>query len=464
MSELTSLLELGAPLAAVAGGAAYARHRTPRLYWSAVGLPAALVRIQSKWDETMSACELSVSPSLLKIMAADRAERSQLPHDVPKLRSIRPSTIGVRLRVRLARGLTTDAVRDASEALRHAWQVNAVYVSEVRPGIVDLHLVGFDVLRRVVLPSRMASKAAGLLRVPIALREDGTVFVRDYRTAPHGLALGATDSGKSMYARNLFAGLAGQPVALAGIDCKRGVEQAPFASRLSALATEPDAALDLLRVLVEEEMDHRYDLIRDHLGIPGTVAREDITANIWGLPDDIRPAPLVLVVDEIAELFLSANKVEDKRRNETVTLLIRYAQLARATGMYLEVLGQRFGAELGKGATALRAQLTHRVVHRVNDIETARMGLGDISEQAMTASTQIPSEQPGTAIAGDSSGRWSRIRTPYLSLADASARCARHAHLVPDLPALDAFRPVPPPVEQSNAVPLVKPRTVPVTE
>jgi S-DNA-T family DNA segregation ATPase FtsK/SpoIIIE len=200
VSELTSLLELGAPLAALAGGAAYARHHTPRLYWSAVGLPAALVRIQSKWEETMGACELSVTPSMFRIMTTDRGERSQLKREVPKVRSVRPSTIGVRLRVRLARGLTTQSVRDAAEALRHAWEVHAVYVSEVRPGIVDLHLVGFDVLRRVVLPSRMASKAAGPLRVPIALREDGTVFVRDYRTAPHGLALGATDSGKSMYA------------------------------------------------------------------------------------------------------------------------------------------------------------------------------------------------------------------------------------------------------------------------
>src|SRR5258707_1030525 len=49
---------------------------TPLNTPSAVGFPAALVRIQSKWDETMGACELSVSPPLLRIMTADRAERS----------------------------------------------------------------------------------------------------------------------------------------------------------------------------------------------------------------------------------------------------------------------------------------------------------------------------------------------------------------------------------------------------
>jgi hypothetical protein len=60
-----------------------------------------------------------------------------------------------------------------------------------------------------------------------------------------------------------------QPVALVGIDCKRGVELAPFDPRLSALATEPHAAAELLPVLVKE-MEHRYDLIKARQGIaPG---------------------------------------------------------------------------------------------------------------------------------------------------------------------------------------------------
>src|SRR6185437_12779533 len=97
----------------------------------------------------------------------------------------------------------------------------------------------------------------------------------------------------------------------------------------------------------------------------------------------IRPVPIVVVIDEIAELFLASGKAEEARRNEIVTALIRLAQLARAAGIFLEIAGQRFGAELGKGATMLRAQLTARVVHRVNDKQTAEMGLGDISPEAM---------------------------------------------------------------------------------
>ena len=143
-----------------------------------------------------------------------------------------------------------------------------------------------------------------------------------------------------------------------------------------------------------------------------------------------------------------------------VTQLIRLAQLGRAAGIYLEVCGQRFGAELGKGATMLRAQLTGRVCHRVNDEASAKMALGDIAPEAVTAACAIAPERPGLAVAGDTSGGWSRIRTPYLSLGDAAETCRESAHLVPDLPALKPFRPDVPvrPVEAPGLA--VRPRPV----
>jgi S-DNA-T family DNA segregation ATPase FtsK/SpoIIIE len=73
----------------------------------------------------------------------------------------------------------------------------------------------------------------------------------------------------------------------------------------------------------------------------------------------------VLFIGEVAELFLVATRKEEVRRDEMVARLIRLARLGRAAGTCLEVCGQRFGAELGKGATMLRAQLTGRVCHRV---------------------------------------------------------------------------------------------------
>jgi S-DNA-T family DNA segregation ATPase FtsK/SpoIIIE len=347
-------------------------------------------------------------------------------------------------------------VAASAERLRHAWGVHAVYVTTVKPGVVELRLVGFDVLNRVRMPRKAHG---GLLKVPVALREDAMPFVRDYRTIPHQLTLGATLSGKSMYLRHLIAGLAPQPVALVGIDCKRGVELAPFAARLSALATDPEQAAELLPVLVKE-MEDRYDLIKARQGIAPGTPDEEITSDIWGLPEQERPVPIVLFVDEVAELFLVATRKDEERRDEMVTQLIRLAQLGRAAGIYLEVCGQRFGAELGKGATMLRAQLTGRVCHRVNDEASAKMALGDIAPEAVSAACAIAPERPGLAVAGDTSGGWSRIRTPYLSLGDAAEICRASAHLVPDLPALKPFRPDVPAQPVDAPVSLVKPRPV----
>ena len=167
----------------------------------------------------------------------------------------------------------------------------------------------------------------------------------------------------------------------------------------------------------------------------------EIAADIWDLPEDLRPVPVVVLVDEVAELALFASKEEEKRRDRIITALVRLAQLGRAAGIYLEICGQRFGSELGKGITMLRAQLTGRTAHRVNDESSANMAFGDIAPDAVLAAIQIPTDTPGVAVTGDSSGGWARIRAPHPSLRQAVNICNRHADLTPDLPALAPFRP-----------------------
>ncbi|MEV7129828.1 FtsK/SpoIIIE domain-containing protein [Streptomyces sp. NPDC093260] len=456
MSDLTTLLEVGGPVVALGGGAAYARAKHPAAYWSTVGLPVSTVRLLSSYGSVMEACGLTVAPSRLRVLAMKAMTQREVRPVPPRRGIIRPTLTGLKLRLRLAPGQEPADIAASAERLRHAWGVHSAYVTTVKPGVVELSLVGYDVLRRVRMPRKAVG---GFLKVPVALREDATPFIRDYRTIPHQLTLGATLSGKSMYLRHLIAGLARQPVALVGIDCKRGVELAPFAPRLSALATDPDQAAELLPTLVKE-MEDRYDLIRARQGIAPETPDEAITSDIWGLPEDERPVPVVLFVDEVAELFLVATKKDEERRDEMVTQLIRLAQLGRAAGIHLEVCGQRFGAELGKGATMLRAQLTGRVCHRVNDEASAKMALGDIAPEAVHAACSIAPERPGLAVAGDTSGGWSRIRTPYLSLGDAAETCQESAHMVPDLAALKPFRPNVPVRPVEDAAPVVLPHPV----
>ncbi|MFD8552475.1 FtsK/SpoIIIE domain-containing protein [Streptomyces fradiae] len=448
MTDLSTLWEVGLPLAGAGGGLGYARARAPRVFWSLVGLPVARVRFAVTYRSTMDVCGLTVQPSRLRaFMVRTVARRADVQPVPPKIRRVRGSSTGMRVTLRLPAGLEPADVVAASERLRHAWGVHSVNVVETRPGFVELRMTGYDVLRRVKMPRRLPT---GPMTVPVALREDGTAFVRDYLKVPHALTLGANQSGKSMYQRNLITGLARLNVALVGIDCKRGVEQRGYAPRLSALAVTPEEASGLLDALVGE-MESRFDLLSEYGA-----------ADVWALPATVRPVPVVLLVDEVAELFLVTGRKNEERRDRMVTQMIRLGQMARAAGIFLEVCGQRFGSDLGKGATTLRAQLTGRVVHRVNDKQTADMGLGDIAPDAVVAVLTIPPDRPGLAVAGDSSGGSSRIRTPELSAAKAAALCAQYAHLTPNLPRLAPYRPIAPAVVPVQSGPLVQP--IPATD
>ncbi|MER5823037.1 FtsK/SpoIIIE domain-containing protein [Streptomyces mirabilis] len=447
MTDLSMWLEATGALSGV-GGLGYAKVRAPRVYWSLVGLPATWGRFTLTYRSTMDVCGLTVQPSGLRAFMTRNVARREVRPVPPKVRRVRPTSAGLRITLRLPAGLEPADLAASSERLRHAWGVRSVSVVETKPGFVELRMTGYDVLNRVRLPRRAVPAD---MVVPVALREDGTVFERDYRKVPMALTLGATLSGKSMFQRNLVTGLAQLPIGLVGIDCKRGVEQGRYAPRLSALATTPETAGRLLDVLVAE-MEERFDLLADH-GVP----------DLWDLPEKVRPVPLVVLIDEIAELFLVASKKEEPVRDRAVMQLVRLGQMARAVGIYLEVCGQRFGSDLGKGATALRAQLTGRVVHRVNDKQTAEMGLGDIAPDAVVAVTGIAPDRPGVAVAGDTSGGWSRIRTPEITPDEAAAVCQEFAHLTPELPFLAPFRPVVRPVPAPDtAPPLIVPK--PVTE
>ncbi|MFI8996993.1 FtsK/SpoIIIE domain-containing protein [Streptomyces sp. NPDC053542] len=448
MTDLTTVLEATGALAGV-GGLGYAKGHAPRVYWSLVGMPVAMGRFTFTYGTTMDVCGLTVQPSKLRAFMVRNVARREVQPVPPKVRRLRGTSTGLIASLRLPAGLEPSDVAAASERLRHAWGVHSVTVAETKPGVVELRMTGYDVLRRVKMPRRRW--AAGPMVVPVALREDGTVFVRDYRKVPHALTLGANQSGKSMYQRNLITGLAKLPVGLVGIDCKRGVEHSAYAPRLSALATTPEDASQVLDVLIAE-MEKRFDLLSEYH-----------VSDLWDLPEEVRPVPLVVLVDEVAELFLTAAKKDEERRDRMVMQMVRLGQMARAIGIYLEVCGQRFGSELGKGATMLRAQLTGRVVHRVNDKQTAEMGLNDISSEAVFAATSIAPDRPGIAVAGDSSGGWSRIRTPETTPTEAAAICRDYAHLTPDLPYLAPFRPhVPADPTPADAPSLIKPQ--PVTE
>ncbi|MFD3541377.1 FtsK/SpoIIIE domain-containing protein [Streptomyces sp. NPDC058662] len=415
------------------------RWQRPTWYWMTFGVTFATIRVLIRYRSVMDACGLTVPPSRWRLALARVANRPAPEARSSRILRLRPTSTGLVLRLKLRPGQDAFDFSASSDRLRHSFALHNVVSREIRSSVVELRMTGYDVLKRVRMPA--AAVPDQPLRVPVALREDGQVHHRDYRQVPHALNVGATKSGKSVYQRTLVSGLASQNVALVGIDCKNGVELSPMARRFTALADNPDDAAELLAALVQY-MGRVYELIRAEQRISINLPDAEITADIWDLPAHLRPVPVVLLVDEVAELALAAGKAEEARRDQIVTDLVRLAQLGRAAGIHLEICGQRFGSELGKGITMLRAQLTGRTAHRVNDETSANMAFGDISPDAVLAAVQIDKDRPGTAVAGDSSGGWSRIRAPHTTLRQAVNTCNAQAHRTPSIPELEPFRPV----------------------
>jgi hypothetical protein len=432
MPEHVLLLALGALAALAAGVPTWAR-LAPRSWWVILGFPLKAARVYLTWAHVTAACGLSgkrrrfrwtldavpVAGPLARhsvlLTERHRVRRIEVPYP-PGLGLLRPSVSGWSVQVRLREGQLPDDWARAAAQLAHAWRVHAVRVTSARPGRVRLLVTRADPLVSVTIPPR----ASRLLTVRPGMLETGELWEIDFTVVPHWLNAGATQSGKSNLANAIIAGLAPQPVALVGFDLKGGVEFTPYAPRLSALATtraESVALLDDLTGLLAERM---------------RACREHGARSIWQLTPDIRPVPVVVLIDEVAELFLIADKSEKDQAARTATGLLRTAQLGRAFGVYLIICGQRIGADLGPGVAALRAQLSGRVCHRVNDPETANMTLGDLDPAALHAARAIPASTPGVAIVAGQDGTWHRARSVLVTEDQAEDAARAWAHLAPD--------------------------------
>jgi hypothetical protein len=429
----TSQVVLACALAASAAGAWAWRRSSPRSFWLVAVFPLLAVRVYLTWPHVASGCRLSsrrrrwrwtldavpVAGSLARrsaVLAEPRRRVRRVEVErAPRLGLLRPAGFGWRVHVRLRDGQVPADYAASAERLAHAWRVHAVRVAASRPGRVTLAAMARDPLATVAV----APETGELLTVRPGMLENGQPWVIDFRVVPHWLNAGATQSGKSNLANAIIKGLAPQPVALVGFDLKGGVEFTPYAPRLSALATTRAECLTLL--------DDVAGILEERMRL----CRERGARDIWRLPEQERPVPVVVLVDEVAELFLTAGKSEKEDVARTATALLRAAQLGRAFGVYLVVCGQRIGSDLGPGVTALRAQLSGRVCHRVNDPETANMTLGDMDPAALDAARQIAAETPGVAVVAGQDGSWHRARSVLVSEQDAEDAARAWAHLAP---------------------------------
>jgi S-DNA-T family DNA segregation ATPase FtsK/SpoIIIE len=230
----------------------------------------------------------------------------------------------------------------------------AIEVARPQPQVVTLRETLEDGL---LMPT-------ALLPIPIGKGVGGQVVAFDLAKAPHVLIAGSTGSGKSVAINTLLTALLMQngpdSLRLLMVDPKR-VELAVYAGLphlMHEVVTEVADAVTLLNIAVEE-MNQRYDLLQ------GAGVR-----NLQEYNDGIAfPLPLiVVVVDELADLMLSAKKMIEPP-------LVRLAQMARAVGIHLVVATQRPSADVITGL--IKANFPTRMAFAV----TQRVNSGVILDQ-----------------------------------------------------------------------------------
>ncbi|HZO95267.1 MAG TPA: DNA translocase FtsK [Candidatus Baltobacteraceae bacterium] len=190
----------------------------------------------------------------------------------------------------------------------------------------------------------------------MALGKDitGRPVYGDLGKMPHLLVAGATGAGKSVCLNCIIASLlvtsTPDQLELLMIDPKR-VELTVYNGiphLKNEVITDPSLAAGAL-AMITREMDQRYE----RFAKAGVRKIEEFNAKV---PDDKLPY-IVVVIDELADLMLVAPaKVE--------MLIMRLAQLARATGIHLVVATQRPSVDVITGL--IKANIPSRIAFAVS--------------------------------------------------------------------------------------------------
>ena len=181
----------------------------------------------------------------------------------------------------------------------------------------------------------------------------GSAGFADLAKMPHMLIAGQTGSGKSVMINSFLTSLlyrnAPSNLKLILVDPKR-VELTPYNNiphLLTPVIVEPEKCISALKWAVAE-MERRYKLFAE-------VGKRNIIEYNGSKPEETMPY-IVIVIDELADLMVLAAK-------DVETLIVRLAQMARATGIHLVLATQRPSVNVITGL--IKANIPARIAFSV---------------------------------------------------------------------------------------------------
>jgi S-DNA-T family DNA segregation ATPase FtsK/SpoIIIE len=252
-------------------------------------------------------------------------------------------------------------------------------------------------------------------KLPMALGHDiqGRPRVEDLARMPHLLVAGATGAGKSVCLNTIITSLlmraSPEEMQLLLLDPKR-IEMASY-SELPHLVHPVVTDMELAKTALDwavHEMDRRYEAMAELSvrNIEGFNARVRERQKKNPEPDqEFKPLPyLVVIVDELADLMLTAGK-------EAEAHIVRLAQLARAAGIHLILATQRPSVDVVTGL--IKANFPARIAFQVSSKHDSRTILDTVGAQYLLGQ--------GDMLFKSGAGKLNRVHGAFISDQDISA-------------------------------------------
>lgn len=255
-----------------------------------------------------------------------------------------------------AEGIKLSKITSLSPDLALALASHPIRIEAPIPG---KSLVGIEVPNKAAALVRLGSlmsspefQKSGPLSFVLGRDIDGKPVFADIAKMPHLLIAGATGSGKSVIIHSLLVSLfyknSPDSLKLILVDPKK-VELSYYAGiphLMAPVITEGKLAINALRWAIQE-MEKRYQSLLE-AGSRDIQSYNNKTSE---------PLPyLLIIIDELADLMTIYGR-------EVEGLIIRLAQMARATGIHLIVSTQRPSVEVVTGL--IKANITCRVALQV---------------------------------------------------------------------------------------------------
>lgn len=268
-------------------------------------------------------------------------------------------TIGpavTRYTLKPAEGVKLSKITGLNQDLSLALASHPIRIEAPIPG---KSLVGVEVPNKAAALVRLGSLIAspefqnsGSLGFVLGRDIDGKPIFSNIDKMPHLLIAGATGSGKSVIIHSLLISLlyknSPSTLKLILIDPKR-VELSNYDGLphlIAPVITENKLAINVFRWAIQE-MERRYKILLE-------AGNRDIQSYNTKAKE---PMPYILIViDELADLMTTHGR-------EVESLIIRLAQMARATGLHLVVSTQRPSVEVVTGL--IKANITCRIALQV---------------------------------------------------------------------------------------------------